>query len=65
MGAISTIKALLNRRVVDLERYDNNLNTPLHLACMKSSIEAKQILELLFMNPTSSSIINAKNEDGM
>jgi len=60
------IESIVNRYFVDLERYDNHLNTPLHLACMRPKDEALKIVTLLLSKGSFSfsSIINAPNEDG-
>ncbi|XP_066933186.1 NF-kappa-B inhibitor alpha-like [Clytia hemisphaerica] len=66
LGSISTIKKILEKRLVDLERYDSDLNTPLHLACMKTNKEeALEISTILLTKCTSTSIVNSKNEEGM
>ena len=65
IGMMSTIKAIIGKRFVDLERFDHNLNTPLHLACIKKPpSESLEMVKVLLMNNPSVSIINAKNEEG-
>ena len=65
IGLMSTIKAIIDKRFVDLERFDHNLNTPLHLACIKKPpSKSLEMVKVLLINNSAVSTINAKNEEG-